>query len=131
MRTLVIGLSIALFTFAALVMANPRPVHAAGVGGGGGYSPGPANYLVFRCYWAPGQHPLQVWVEGYNQNANLVSHTFPAYYTYDNGYWWWLQGSYVWYQDIVPGKGWGPVNVAYVQYFGSSWQVQLVMTPDC
>ena len=130
MRTMLIGLAIGLFALLALGIANPSPVHASGVGGGGGgYSPGPASYLLFLCEYTPGQHALQVWVEGYNQNANLVSHTFPSYYTYDNGYWWWLKGSYIWYQTIVSGHGWGPVHTQYIYTY--SYNSQYVLTPDC
>ena len=127
-----ISLAVGLLAFVALGFANPHAAHAGGVGGGGGgYSPGPGNYLVFYCeYSLPPNHPLQVWVEGYNQNATLVAHTFPAYYTYDRGYWWWLQGSTVWYQSLVSGRGWGPVHTQYMWINGYT-NNQSVLDPDC
>ena len=132
MRMLFIGLFTALLASIALGMANPRPADASNIGpGGGGYSPGPATYLIFLCEYYPGHHPRQVWVEGYNQHATLVSHTFPAYYTYDYpNYWWWLQGSYIWYQTITTG-GWNPERVAYINNFGPNWNTQYVLDPDC
>jgi hypothetical protein len=89
MRTMMIGLSIALFAFGALGIANPRPVHAD-------YS---SSILQFYCeYSGVNHHPQKVYVEGYNQNYNWVQHQFPSYYTWDGGnYWYWMNGRTVYY----------------------------------
>jgi hypothetical protein len=87
-RMMLIGLLIALFAFGALGIANPRSVHAD-------Y---PSERLQFAClHSGPPNHPDNVYVQGYNQYGTWVEHQFPSYYTYDNGFWWWMEGSYVYY----------------------------------
>lgn len=90
-KSIVLALALAVLAFGVLGISNPRPVHAASY---------PSMWLKFDCEYTV---PQPFWVDtvhvmGYNQNDAWRNQQFYSYWTgIDNNYWWWLDGSYVYY----------------------------------